>query len=516
MRKRIMAVVLAVVMVSSMIAMAIPTFAAESVKYELPAKDAINAALTDGNGVIELNGAKVTIKNVPDADREHQVGLKPRNGGEASVEFKFNVAKAGEYDLAVGLAATYAEGVVRKADMSVNGGAKTAIDVMSVIGDNTDWNKVFETPSCKVTLVAGENTVTFTSSEDYDGSTVKNINVSYITVAGEGLTAGETEAPETEAPEKPKVDPADPVAAYNFANKKLEDETGKQAAVVLDEEFEGREDPERLAGNSGRAEATDEGISLMNGFFKLPGNLFDKVAKEDITGLTVSITYKKNSDYGWGGTWSEHLFAFSDKWITNELKNEDDTMNYADRANSFFTTRNGNVATSKTPYSSEGNWMDGSLGEDYAKDAFATITVTVDLATNKASIYMDGKLLKTSDDYDWEVKATLTADDIKNFAYAAVGLPVGGDWGMWGFMTVKDLTVYTEALNADQVAVLAVDGWKALQKGAEVPNLPGDDNPKTGEDMSKFMPYFAVLAVSGMGVVVMATVVIADKRRYNR
>ncbi len=262
----------------------------------------------------------------------------------------------------------------------------------------------------------------------------------------------------------------DPLAAYDFTGGKLADQTGKQAAIVLDDEpldadgKEVRTDDERksLESHSARATAGENGITMLNGFFKLPENMFSKAS--EVTGITVSLTYTKEADYGWGSTWSEHLFAFSDKWITDELK-DGDTMNYADRADSFFATRNGNVATSKTPYGADGSWMDGTLGEDYAKDgAFVNVTVTYDPATNVACIYKDGELVKSSAD-NADVKAVLTVDMIKNFKYGVVGLPIGGDWGMWSFMTVKDLTVYSSALNADQVKVLATNGWKSLSMG---------------------------------------------------
>ena len=204
MRKRIMTVVLVVVMAASMVAMAIPAFAADvpSAKYELPGKDDINAALDgDGNGVLECDGATITIKNLPESDREHQIGMKPRWDGEGYVEFKFNAAKAGEYDLTLGFTAAYAPDLKRTADLSVNGGEKTVLDVASVYGENTDWNMIFEAALGKVKLAAGENTIRFSVTEDYDGVTVKNINVSYIVLAGEGITAPEAEAPETEAPE---------------------------------------------------------------------------------------------------------------------------------------------------------------------------------------------------------------------------------------------------------------------------------------------------------------------------
>ncbi len=298
-----------------------------------------------------------------------------------------------------------------------------------------------------------------------------------------------------------------PLAAYDFTGKKLADTTGKQADIVIDEESDSRTDAERLAGHSGRATATDNGIEMMNGFFKLPEDMFSKAEK--INGITVSITYTKNSDYGWGSTWSEHLFAFSDKWITEELwaKNEagefvnadgkviiekdgkwvlkdDETVESAkfispDRGDSFFTTRNGNVATSKTPYGGDGSWIDGSLGEDYAKEGtFATVTVTFDFSTKVASIYLDGELKKTSEESDWEKKAVLTADIVKNFKYGVVGLPVGGDWGMWSFMTVKDFTVYADTLTADQVKTLATKGWQSVTVSAS--NPPATGAPATG------------------------------------
>lgn len=291
-----------------------------------------------------------------------------------------------------------------------------------------------------------------------------------------------------------------PIAAYDFTGKKLADTTGKQADIILDEEplnedgSEVRTDDERKAGHSGRATATDDGINMMNGFFKLPEDMFSKA--ENINGLTVSITYTKNSDYGWGGTWSEHLIAFSDTWMNEELKNEDGSMNYDDRANSFFVTRNGNVATSKTPYSADGSWIDGSLGEDYAKDGtFATVTVTFDLKNNVAYMYLDGELVKTSEESDWEKKAVLTADLIKSFKYGAVGIPVGGDWGMWGFFTVKDLTVYADTLTAEQVKTLATSGWQAVASGATPPATEGN-KPSEGDKPTAPQTGFATVALA--------------------
>ncbi len=298
-----------------------------------------------------------------------------------------------------------------------------------------------------------------------------------------------------------------PLASYDFT-KDLKDHSGNNIGdVVLDDEpmkpdendpskeVEARSDAERLAGHSGRATLGEKGITMKNGFFKLPEDMFAKAAG-DITGLTVSITYTKEADYGWGSTWSEHLFAFSDQWMTEELKNDDGTMNYDGRANSFFATRNGNVATSKTPYGTDGSWMDGTLGEGYGNDGkFANVTVTFDFATNVASIYLDGELKKTSED-NAEVKAVLTADIVKSFKYAVVGLPVGGDWGMWSFMTVANLNVYTSALTADQVKTVATNGIGTLNDAPATPPTPA---PATG-----FATVAIALAAVGSGAYVVS------------
>lgn len=275
-----------------------------------------------------------------------------------------------------------------------------------------------------------------------------------------------------------------PLVAYDFRDSKLADTTGNHADIVLDEEYEGRPEEERKNGNSASAVATEDGIDIWNGYFRLPENLFSDLSVNDISGLTYSITFTKHAGW-WGNEWSENLFNFSTDWHADVVEGDD---NNPDRSVAFYTSFNGNVGTARRPYSSTGNYMDGTLGIPF--DEEHTVTVTYDIASDTAIIYLDGARVHSSADTEWEVLCDpLTAEDIHNFKANAVGFPAGGNWGMWAFMCVKDVTVYAQPLTDGQVASLVADGWEAVAGGAtsEPPAQSGNNNnedpgkaPETG------------------------------------
>ncbi len=281
-----------------------------------------------------------------------------------------------------------------------------------------------------------------------------------------------------------------PVAAYDFTGKKLADTTGNNPDVTIDENFATEADEATLwpndttdAGVVNYVKATDDGLRIVNAFVRVP-EIFKNVDEKDITGLTVSITLNKMPDKWAGNEWSENIFSFASEWKDSVVG--DDSGDSPDRAAaSFYCSDNGNVGTARRPYSGQGNWLDGSLNGKLKGDenAFHNVTVTLDFATNVASMYFDGELTTDTTKVDWEVKCKLTAAEVKTFVANAIGYHTGGNWGNWGFFTVADYTVYSSALNADQVKTLATDGWKALATPADTPttDAPTTDAPATGD-----------------------------------
>lgn len=99
-------------------------------------------------------------------------GIKPADTSlPAKVTFSVDVETAGRYELVLLYAAKTGD-AVRKVDVYVN-------DVLAnncTVTMQADWETVAQ-HRIFVNLQAGENDVTLTSSVDYDGSSVKNINI---------------------------------------------------------------------------------------------------------------------------------------------------------------------------------------------------------------------------------------------------------------------------------------------------------------------------------------------------
>ena len=114
-----------------------------------------------------LNGEKIS---------DYTVGLKPADDNSSKVSFKINVNKAGKYDLTV---VYNAKGDNRPMAVKVNDGAATDVELPSTSSE--DYTTC-GTKTITVTLVAGENTITFSQASTYDNSTVKTPNLVTATV----------------------------------------------------------------------------------------------------------------------------------------------------------------------------------------------------------------------------------------------------------------------------------------------------------------------------------------------
>ena len=276
-----------------------------------------------------------------------------------------------------------------------------------------------------------------------------------------------------------------PIAAYDLTSglSNSEDATGRSdlADIILDPESDARTDADRLAStsHSGRA-SYNGGIEMWNGFFSLPDNVFSGIDKSQVDGMTVSFKLYNITGW-WVGTdwyadWARILFSFSSEDI---YADKDSTAEISDPskrvAASFFMTRNGNVGTAPYQYGNTGsnkyekNWMDGSLsGNVFPYESEHTITVTYDVATNTAVLYVDGIVVRSSSDSPWKVGASLTVDQIYSFTSFMFGRPNAGNFGNWGFANYKDVTIYSTALTDFQVynltnAPTIQAGWWAVE-----------------------------------------------------
>lgn len=185
MRKSILKLTGIAAAICLVIGMAIPAFAAdEGIAY---------AADADRVGLNSANPERNDVDPIKDPDQKGQVGLKPSDSPEyAYIEFTCEVDNPGTYVVTVTYAASHKDGETRKADMIVNDGERINLEIIE-----SGW-ELYEEDSHEVEFVAGENYVKLVNSEDYDGTTVKAINV--LSVSWTPKSDDETDAPTTEAP----------------------------------------------------------------------------------------------------------------------------------------------------------------------------------------------------------------------------------------------------------------------------------------------------------------------------
>lgn len=298
---------------------------------------------------------------------------------------------------------------------------------------------------------------------------------SAVTAQAEPETGG-TPAPAAE-PTATAAAGKTPLAAYSLKDSDFKDYSGNNNPdIELDYEDESnpesRTDGERLQpdSHSGRAWAKPEGIKLANGFFKLPGTIFDSVSAEEIDGLTVSLTITKNESTWPGDEWSEILFSFSD----NDLPYTEWDVGKRE-GTAFYASYSGNIGTAKNPFNSSGSqlggWLDGSLYGVLPYGETHTVTVTYDIDSNRVLVYCDGALVNSSENTGFDVTAHLTAEEIKSFNSIIIGRPNAQQQGNWGFGIYSDVVIYPTALSSREVYKLAREGgWEAV--ASEADNVP--------------------------------------------
>lgn len=238
-----------------------------------------------------------------------------------------------------------------------------------------------------------------------------------------------------------------PIAAFDF-KKDLKEHSGRTDVkdVVID------------SSTSQNAVYTEgSGIKLTDGSFTLPENIFTGVDLADIDGFTFSVTITGKTEWG---AWNEVLFSMSD--VDTQMG-----APAADRRDaSFYINYNGCIGTAKYPYrGNDGNgWIDLAGAFRPTGDKF-TVTVTYDVASNVLVLYRDGLTVASSE--GTQVDARLTAEQIHSFAAAAIGRACGGNDGVTGVGNYTDVTVYSTALSAAEVKVLATEGWEAVKEAGE-------------------------------------------------
>lgn len=212
MRKHIKVLVGMIAVISLVICMAVPSFAADEGTLAITNDP---TEVEDGVYTLETDEGTITwadLDNTSAQDKNGvwQIGLKPVSTDfveDAFVEFTFEVDTAGDYVLTVSFAGDNSN---RKANFTVDGKNSTALNVE----DGYSWD--VQTQDLTVKLSAGEHKVRFTNDPAFDGSTVKAVNVVSVSwkVAADAPETGapgtgepaetdaaETDAPETEAPE---------------------------------------------------------------------------------------------------------------------------------------------------------------------------------------------------------------------------------------------------------------------------------------------------------------------------
>lgn len=230
-----------------------------------------------------------------------------------------------------------------------------------------------------------------------------------------------------------------PFASFDFTNSNLKEANGNGEVTGIE-----------------NGEATADGLKLTNGHAALPSTLFNNYSGD---GLTVQMKYQKHTSEWPDNQWSEPLFNFSAPLGDGETAT----------SKSIYCSYNGNIGTGKNLYGGDGAWLDGSFGLDLGKDTWHTVTVTYDVDTNTVTDYIDGvkKKSATSD------KASLSANDIKNFTNNAIGYHTDGGWSMWSFCTIANMSLYDTALSEAQVmtAYLGFDATKisdAINKASDI------------------------------------------------
>ena len=203
------------------------------------------------------------------------------------------------------------------------------------------------------------------------------------------------------------------LADYDFTDSKLPE------GVTLGT------DGERVTG-----EVTPNGVKLVNGYIKLPENLFANL-DNDAEKLCVEIKFSKQDSEWPESQWSERLFNFTD----------DDNVEDGVQAgtNGFSLSYNGNLGTTKHPYiNPELNmkaYLDGALGGRIDLDKVVTVKAELDFTTNTGTLYLDGELVNSGVSSD-----TITVQDLKKFTINSIGRSFDM-WSMWGFMTIENFKV---------------------------------------------------------------------------
>ncbi len=310
-----------------------------------------------------------------------------------------------------------------------------------------------------------------------------------------------------------------PVASYDFTGGKMKDTTGNNADLTIEEDFSkvAAENAEETlwpnvtddSGVTNYVKATDKGLVIANAYVKLPA-IFEKVDESSITGLTVSMTLNKMPDKWSQNEWSENLFSFASAWTSNEGTSDDNDPKRAEA--SFYCSDNGNVGTARIPYQGQGNWLDGSLNGLLKGDEnkYHNVTVTYDIASNKAVMYFDGEMQKESG--EWETKCSLTAAQIKTLTANALGFHTGGNWGNWGFYTVANFSVYTSSLTADQVKTVATTAIGTLNDAPATP--PATEGNKPGEGGNPPAPQTGFATVALAVAAIGSGAYIVSKKRH--
>ncbi len=189
MRKHVKLLVCAIAVVSMLVAMALPAFAATEGKITVSDTSLVTWAGL-GNMGYQVKGGEESPNGC--------LGLgpvSPETAADAHITFKVTVDTAGTYTLTLRYAAKHGDGQTRKADVIVNDGERQNLK----IEETTDWN-VYTTINFEVTLKKGDNTVKFVNDAKFDNTTIKAINIDSLGYKLKTADAPETDAPTTDAP----------------------------------------------------------------------------------------------------------------------------------------------------------------------------------------------------------------------------------------------------------------------------------------------------------------------------
>ncbi len=317
----------------------------------------------------------------------------------------------------------------------INGTSKTV-----VIPKNT-WVNI-------KAYICDNNTVDLTITSENDGTVLFNGNVAYNgngTIDSIYIRGGRYNADIA----------VDNILVYASRTPAVVDSANDIEEILADYDFTNSNLPNGI-GTEGEVLLTDEGAKLVNSYLILPSDMFVNLS-DNAKALNVEITFSKQNSWWPENQWSERLFCF-----TSDNDGADGVQ--VEGANGLSLSFNGNLGTTKSPYSASGSYLDGSLGGKIALDTMVTVKAVLDFETNIGYVYLNDELMGAATSTD-----TITVADVQNFIYNRIGNSPDM-WSMWGFMTVANLKVSETIVDESAMEVIVSQDFARLNEGYTTEN----------------------------------------------